>query len=198
MKIKMLKVLIVLMSLGMASQAQNWEPYNFKGDEMYTFKIIYDEDGDGKTAIYSIDIKSTGEKNATGEHMHEVTYTTSAVIPENELGEQTAFGFWSAYGMSLSFVFLNPMYTMMFTQMEFEVGEKMSFFGAGKAEITGKERVGNREGYVCKYIQNDGDEGEQLVGEWVIDPELAFPLKSVTYDGEEVQSHIELVEYKKY
>jgi len=177
--------------------AQGWQPYQFSGDEKYEFRITYDEGSDMKTGLYGIEIKATNETDQNGEKLHEVIYTTRGKIPESELGEQTAFGMWGAYGMSLSFVFLNPMYAMLFQQMEFEVGEKMSFFGAGTAKVTGKETVGNREGYICKYYQKE-DSGEVLIGEWTIDPDLAFPIKSIMYDDEEVVSKIELISYDKY
>lgn len=197
MKKKILLLFTFAITVTMITNAQGWEPYNFSGDEKYEFEITYFENDGPKTGFYGIEINSTSKTDDEGEKLYEVIYTNKGFIPESELGEQTAFGFWSSYGMSLSFLFLNPMYTMLFQQMEFEVGEKMSFFGAGKAEITGKESIAGRNGYVCKYFQKDEEKGDILVGEWVIDPELAFPLRSVMYDGDVEQSKIELINYNK-
>jgi len=198
MKTKILTLITTALLITLSSNSQGWEPYNFSGDEKYEFEITYYDNNDVTTGYYGIEMKSTGDTDKNGEKLYEVTYTNKGLIPESELGEQTAFGFWSSYGMSLSFVFLNPMYAMLFQQMEFEVGEKMSFFGAGKAEITGKESIAGRNGYACKYFQKDEEKGDVLVGEWVIDPELAFPLKSIMYDDDEIQSEIILTNYTRY
>jgi hypothetical protein len=198
MKTKTLTLVTAALLIALSTNSQGWEPYNFNGDEKYEFEITYYDNNEATTGYYGIEMKSTGKTDENGEKLYEVVYTNKGMIPESELGEQTAFGFWSSYGMSLSFVFLNPMYTMLFQQMEFEVGEKMSFFGAGKAEITGKETIAGRNGYVCKYFQKDEEKGDVLVGEWVIDPELGFPLKSIMYDEDEIQSKIELTNYTTY
>jgi hypothetical protein len=198
MKTKILVLFTAFLSIAMLANAQGWEPYQFSGDEKYEFEITYFDNDDEKTGFYGIEMKSTGQTDENGEKLYEVIYTTKGFIPESELGQQTAFGYWGAYGMSLSFVFLNPMYMMMFQQMEFEVGEKMSFFGAGKAEITGKENIAGRNGYVCKYYQKDDEKGDVLMGEWVIDPDLGFPLRSIMYDDGEIQSEILLLNYTKY
>ncbi|KPJ50560.1 hypothetical protein AMJ40_02575 [candidate division TA06 bacterium DG_26] len=172
--------------------AKKWQPYQFKGDERYEYNVMW-ENEENKEAVYVFDIKHTGEKTEEGEEIFEVSYTTRGKLPKSELGEQAAFGLWGAYGISLPMMFLNPMYTVFFAEMELEVGEKMSFFGAGMITVTAKEKVGGREGLVCQFYQE-----EELIAEWVIDPSLALPLRSRLFEDGEMESQIELIKYTAY
>ena len=176
---------------------QSWEPYQFEGNEKYEFEITYFDNGEPVNSFYTIDIKNSGTKDSNGEELFDVSYTTTGKVAKSELGAQTAFGL-NAYGFSISMAFLNPMYAMFFAQMELKVGEKMSFFGAGYTEITGKESVAGRDGYICKFYMKDDNGSNELVSEWIIDPDLAFPMKSIVYDNGEEQSNIILTNYSKY
>ena len=77
--------------------------------------------------------------------------------------------------------------------MDLKVGEKMNFFGAGIVKVIGKEKIAGREGFVCQLFQ--ADEEEKMMAEWVIDPELALPLRSKIFEDGELQGQIELVKY---
>ncbi len=176
-----------------AAFAAQWQPYQFKGDERFEYKIISEEDEEKAEVIYILDIKRSGEKDEEGQQIYEVSYTTKGKLSEDDLGEQAAFGLWGMYGISLPMLFLNPMYGVFFGQMDLKVGEKMSLFGMGVIKITGKDKVGGREGYVCELHQED-----KLMSEWTIDPDLALPLRSRIYEEGKVQHQIELMEYKKY
>jgi len=170
--------------------AKEWQPYQFKGDERFEYRIIWEEDEERTEAVYIMDIKRSGEKDEEGEEIFEVSYTTKGTLSEHELGEQAAFGLWGVYGISLPMLFLNPMYGVFFGQMDLKVGEKMSLFGMGFIQVTGKTEVGGREGFVCQLFQED-----ELTTEWTIDPDLAMPIQSKLYEGETIQYQIELIEY---
>lgn len=86
------------------------------------------------------------------------------------------------------------MYEMLFSQLELQVGEKMSFYGQGIIEVVGTETIAGRNGYVCRYTEKSEDE---LLAEWVIDPDLALPLRSKMYDGGEMMGQIELLVYEE-
>ncbi|MBU1291843.1 hypothetical protein KJ898_08645, partial [bacterium] len=60
----------------------------------------------------------------------------------------------------------------------------------------GKEKIAGREGFVCQFFQ--ADEEEKMLAEWVIDPELALPLRSKIFEDNELQGQIELVKYMQY
>jgi hypothetical protein len=173
--------------------AEEWQPYQFKGDERFEYRIIWEEDEERTEAIYVMDIRGTGEEDEEGEEIFEVSYTTKGRLSEHELGEQAAFGLWGVYGISLPMLFLNPMYGVFFGQMDLKVGEKMSLFGMGFIEVTGEAEVGGREGFVCQLFQED-----ELTTEWTIDPDLAMPIRSKLYEGESIQYQIELIQYTEY
>jgi len=176
-----------------AAGAAKWEPYQFKGNEKYEYKITTKDGGDLKEAFYGLEIR----KSAKGDDTYEVTYTTRGEVSAGELGAETAFGLWSVYGMSLGMAFINPAYSFFFTQLDLAVGGNMNFYGAGTVNVTGKETVGGREGFVCKLTQTD-EGADQLLTEWTIDPALALPIKSILYDEGTVQSKIELIKYTQF
>lgn len=173
--------------------AEKWQPYQFKGDERFKYKVTWGEGEEKREATYILDIKRSGERTKEGEDIFEVTYTTKGTLKKGELRAEAAFGLWSVYGISLNMLILNPAYGFFFSQMELEVGEKMSFFGAGTVKIIGKDEVAGREGVVCQLFQED-----ELVAEWTIDPELAMPLRSKVFMEKKVQSQIELTNYTRY
>ena len=175
------------------ASAAKWEPYQFKGNEKYEYKISTKDGSTLKEAFYGLEIK----KSAKGGDAYEVTYTTRGEIAADELGAETAFGLWSVYGMSLGMAFINPAYSFFFTQLDLAVGGNMNFYGAGTVNVTAKETVGGREGFVCKLIQT-AEGANELLTEWTIDPALALPIKSILYDDGEVQSKIELIKYTKF
>ena len=183
---------LTLVVMNSTAGAAKWEPYQFKDNEKYEFKIISMEDGKQNEAYYGLEMRKSS-KNAD---MVEVTYTTRGEVPASELGAETAFGLWNVYGMSLGMAFLNPAYSFFFAQLDLVEGGNMNFYGAGTVKVTGKETVGGREGFLCKLTQ-PGDGGDQLVTEWTIDPALALPIKSIIYDEGQVQSKVELIKYTK-
>lgn len=201
MKCRVLFVAVTICLLAVffnqTANAVKWEPYQFKGNEKYEFRIISSDDGKQLEAYYALEIKKSGKKDSAGEDLFEVTYTTRGEVPESKLGAETAFGLWGFYGVSLAMVFVNPAYSFFFTQLDLVEGGNMNFYGAGTVRVTGKETVGGREGFVCKLSQ-PGDEGEQLITEWTVDPNLALPIKSILYDEGEVQNRIELIKYTQY
>lgn len=176
--------------------AQKWEPYQFKGNERFEYKVIWEEDGEEEEVIYILDIKKSIEKSRGDEEVFEVTYTTKGTLTKDELGPETAFGLWGVYGISLNMLVINPAYGFFFSQMDLKVGEKMSFFGAGIIKVIGLENIAGREGLVCQLFQPD--EEDKMLAEWVIDPELALPLRSKIFEDNELQGQIELIKYVQY
>ncbi|PKP56462.1 hypothetical protein CVT91_13085 [Candidatus Atribacteria bacterium HGW-Atribacteria-1] len=187
---------LFLFGIGQAVWAEKWEPYQFKGNEYFEYKILLEEDEEKGEAAYILDIKESSEKSASGEEVFEVTYTTKGTLTKDELGPETAFGLWGSYGISLNMLVINPAYAFFFSQMDLKVGEKMNFFGAGIIKVIGKEKIAGREGFVCQLFQ--ADEEDKMLAEWVIDPELALPLRSKIFEDNELQGQIELVRYMQY
>jgi len=172
--------------------AEKWQPYQFKGNERFEYKVIWAQDEEKREATYILDIKKKGED------IFEVTYITKGILTKEELGEEAAFGLWGVYGISLNVLVLNPTYAFFFGQMDLKVGEKMSFFGAGTVKVIGKEKVAGREGFVCQLFLPSEDGKEELLMELIIDPKLAMPLRSKVFEEKKVQSQIELIKYTQY
>ena len=183
---------LFLFSVVQLGWAEKWQFGQFEGDERFEFKILWGEDEEKGEVIYILDIK----KSKKGEEVFEVTYTTKGTLTKDELGLETAFGLWGVYGISLSMLVINPYYTFVFSQMDLKVGEKMNFFGVGIVKVVGKEKIAGREGFVCQLFQ--ADEEDKMIAEWIIDPDLALPLRSKIFEDNELQGQIELVKYIQY
>lgn len=177
--------------------AKQWQPFQFKGNERFEYQVSWQTHDKIKDATYILDLKKSEEKTEIGEDLYEVSYTTRGKLRKEDLGPEAAFGFWSAYGISLNILILNPAYGFFFAQMDLKVGEEMNFYGAGIVKIPGKAYIAGKEGFVCQFLQQvDGK--EQLVAEWVIDPELALPIRSRVFENNQVQSEVELISYSQY
>ena len=185
---------LLLLGIGQVVWAEKWEPYQFKGNEYFEYKILLEEDE--QEATYILDIKESSKKSTSGEEVFEVSYTTKGTLTKDELGPETAFGLWGSYGISLNMLVINPAYAFFFSQMDLKVGEKMNFFGAGIIKVIGKEKIAGREGFVCQLFQ--ADEEDKMIAEWIIDPDLALPLRSKIFEDNELQGQIELVKYMQY
>lgn len=187
-----LLIILFLLGIGQVVWAGKWEPFQFRGNERFEYKILLEEDEEESEVIYILDIK----KSEKDKDVFEVTYTTKGTLTKDELGPETAFGLWGVYGISLNMLVINPAYTFFFSQMDLKEGEKMSFFGTGIVKIIGKEKIAGREGFVCQLFS--AEEEDKMVAEWVIDPELALPLRSKIFEDDELQGQIELIKYLQY
>ncbi len=164
--------------------------------ERYEFKIVLDatesEDALEKEVVYILEIKSKPEK----EGFVELNFTTRSLIREEELTYEKVFNLGGIIGVPLSFLIVNPMYSYIFEQIEFEVGEKVKILGFGTVKVVGKETVVGREGFICQLFQVEEKE-EKLVVEWTIDPTLALPLRAKNFKDGELESFFELISYGK-
>lgn len=205
-KKRLLVFVIVLAAVSMLGEiygakwilsAQKWQAFEFRGDERFEYRVNWKIGEEEKEAMYILDIRRSLEQTPEGEAIFEVSYTTQGKLSKEELGPEAAFGLWSMYGISLNILVLNPAYGYFFAQMDMSVGEKMSFDGAGAVKIPRRETIGGREGFVCQFFQMvDGE--EELVAEWVIDPEIALSLRSKVFEKGELISQIELIGYVRY
>lgn len=179
----MKKTILALAAL-LAAQplAAVWTPMQFQRAERYDFVVSGTDLEDMGALSFSLDIRDEGVDEETGESLFAVTYSTTGVLTGSELAEGTAFGLLGAGGVSLTLLIVSPMTTMFFATAEFEVGHTTDLYGAGRIEVVATEEIAGREGFVCRLYVNDGGE-DRLASEVVIDPDLALPLRSVTYDG---------------
>jgi hypothetical protein len=187
---------LFLFGVGQLGWAEKWQPYQFKGDERFEYKILWNENEEPVEITYILDIKIDPEKSQEGEEIYEVSYTTKGTLTKDELGQETAFGLGGAYGISLNMLVINPAYGFFFSQIDLKVGEKMNFFGAGIVKVTAMEEIAGRSGFVCQLFSPE--EEDKMLAEWVIDPELALPLRSKTYGDNGIEGEIELLNYTQY
>jgi hypothetical protein len=191
-------LVLVLATISVAAAQDNkWKPYKFQGNEQYEYKIVTHEGDTAAEVVYILDIKSTGKKSEDGEELFDVAWTTKSKMKKSELGEKTAFGAMGGWGVTPSIIVMNPMCAALFEQLEMKEGEKTNFFGMGTAKVTGKVKVAERDGFVCEFWTKK-EEKESKDFEWVIDPALALPLKSTTYEDGKIKYQMELLSYKKY
>jgi len=179
--------IFVLLGIIVSGNAQTrWKPFALHPD-VKALDLLYEiQAQDGKTMNYRIQVKRVKEG------MIDVAINTTARLPEKQLGAQTLLGLWSVYGIS-AMAFFNPAYTILFSQMDLTVGEKMSFFGAGMAKVTGEKTVGGLKGKVVEFYQQEGEQ-QRLVSRSVIHPKVFIPLENIIYDGNgNVQSRITLI-----
>ena len=78
-----------------------------------------------------------------------------------------------------------------FPQLELNVGEKMSLWGAGLVKVTGKETVAGIEGYIVEFYQTQNGE-DKLVTKMTINPDYPLPLRSEVEKTKSV-----LIKYKE-
>jgi len=185
----LLLVGLCLLVTGQLVWAEKWEPYQFKGSERYEYKLQSEEE-EKREIAFILDIKESDKES------FKVTYITQGILNKDELGAETAFGLWGAYGISLNILIVNPAYAFFFSQIDLQVGEKMNFFGAGIVKVIGKEKIAGREGFICQLSQ--ADEEGKMMAEWIIDPNLALPLKSRIFDDGQLQGQSELTKYMEY
>jgi hypothetical protein len=170
------------------AQGTKWQPFQFRGDERYDYKLVVDDGGTPKETGFGLDIRKHGDEG------FDVTWSIKSTLKKDELNEQTMLVGWA--NAAPAWAIMNPMYAMFVNDLELKEGEKMSLYGAGTVKVTGKESVGGRTGFVCQYFQKT-DDGEELVWEWTVDPDLALPIKSIAHDGGRETSRAELTAYEK-
>ncbi|MBS3793065.1 hypothetical protein KGY77_10545, partial [Candidatus Bipolaricaulota bacterium] len=185
--VTVLLVMVALVFTGVSSYGATWEPFDFRGNESYSFEVTWEGSEGEESSIYEFRILEDKDGGYTVRFISEVKLSSS-----DELTGDLVYGAWSGYGVPIGYLLVNPIYTMMFGELDLKVGEKMSFYGQGRMEVVGTETVAGRKGFLCKLT---GDEG--LMGEWVIDPDLALPLRSKMYEPSGFDGAVELLKYER-
>jgi len=180
---------LALLPLAASGQdGKKWKPYQFKGDERYEYKIITREGDEKKEMGYALDIRKKGAED------WDVTWSTQSVMKKTQ-GPELLMG---SLGMGLSpaMLVMNPLFGAFLEQVELKEGEKMSLFGAGLVKVTKKEEVGGRTGLICELYTKQDDK-DVLTWSCTVDPALALPIRSITYEEGKERHRMDLVRYKK-
>jgi hypothetical protein len=172
-----------------AQDGTKWKPYQFKGNERYEYKMVMLEGEERKESVYILEVKKKGAEE------WEIGTTVRNGVKTAQIGAEHILG--GSFGAMSPVLFLmNPLYGAFIEQVELKEGEKMSLFGAGVIKVGAKETVGGRSGFNCKLFTKQDDK-DQLTWEWTVDPDLALPIKSITYEQGKEKSRIELVSFKR-
>ena len=167
---------------------KKWRPYQFKGNERYEYKVVILDPDSRKEMGYILDIR-----NKSAEEW-DVTWSIKSVMKKTQGAEVLMGGL--AMGLSPAMFLMNPLFGAFLEQVELKEGEKMSLFGAGVIKVTKKETVGGRTGFVCE-LYTKAENKDVLTWVATIDPELALPIRSVTYEEGKEKNRMELVSYRK-
>jgi hypothetical protein len=166
-----------------------WKPYQFKGNERYEYKMITIEGEEKKESVYILEVRKKGPEE------WEVGTTVRNGVKAEKIGAEQILG--GSFGaMSPALYLMNPLYGAFIEQVELKEGEKMSLFGAGLIKVGAKETVGGRSGLTCRLFTKQDDK-DLLTWEWTVDPDLALPIKSVTYEAGKAKARVELVSFKR-
>ncbi|HHT91740.1 MAG: hypothetical protein QM451_02330 [Bacillota bacterium] len=135
----------------------------------------------------------------------EVTVGNTYNLPTDQLGDQLSF---MGMGMGLSMLmsggdwFGELMLLGMFAvDLELEVGSSMQMFDGSRIRIVEKQTVAGVEGYFCtKSVREEDEAGnrvDRLTSEWVLAPDVGWPLLIRVYDDGDVTYVMELIEYSR-
>ena len=168
--------------------AKKWKPYQFVGNERYEYKMVLREGDEKKEMGFVLDIRKKGAEE------WDVTWSTKTAMKKAEGPEVLMGGL--GMGVSPAFFLMNPLFGAFLEQVELKEGEKMSLFGAGVVKVTKKEEVGGRTGFVCDLYTKQDDK-DLLAWSCTVDPALALPIRSITYEEGKEKQRMDLVSYKK-
>ncbi|HVE40778.1 MAG TPA: hypothetical protein VNM14_12870 [Planctomycetota bacterium] len=170
-------------------EGKKWKPYQFTGDERYEYKVVMMDGDDRKESIFILDVRKKGEAD------WDVTTSYRNTVKKSVQGAEILMG-GMGMGLSPALFLMNPLFGAFLEQVELKEGEKMSLFGAGVIKVTKKETVGGRNGFACELYTKQDDK-DQLTWSCTVDPELALPIRSVTYESGKEKYRMDLISYKK-
>lgn len=206
----MLLAVVLALSWNMAAFAQEYWAFNkfTAQEERFKYEIVsrtQEWDYDAGEEVWkesrqfqTLELKSLGDTT-------EVTLANTYHLPTEELGDHLNF----MGGMfNLSFLlgggdwFGELLLLGLFaTDLELEVGNSMQTFDGSRLRVVEKQTVAGVEGYFftkqIRETDEDGNRVDILTSEWVVAPDVGWPLLlRIYYEGEVVYS-MELVEYDR-
>ncbi len=181
-------VLVLLFISTLPIAALTWQPYDFSGNECYSYSVFW------KDVKFQFDFEITAIDDLfdNEKELFDVSLTYKLLLDKNMLGEGIfeTFELYSLFTVTL----FNPIYFYCLENLDYIIGEALTFAGTDlMVAIIAREKIGGREGFLCRFTEN-----EEIIGEWVIDPELALPLRSTIYSRDEIEAELLLLNYTEY
>lgn len=184
-----LAFLLAFAPLGAEAQDEKkWKPYQFKGNERYEYKVVQIDGDEKKEMGYVLDLRNKGAEDL------DVTTSIKNVMKKGQGAEVLMGGL--AMGLSPAMFLMNPLFSVFLEQVDLKEGEKMSLLGVGFIKVTKKETVGGRTGLICE-LYTKMENKDVLAWSCTVDPELALPIRSITFEEGKEKTRMELVSYKK-
>lgn len=200
---------IVTLSFSMIGLAQEyWRWNNFTAqEERFKYEIIsYSFEWDWQTGEeVRVETRQfqTMDLRKIDDEVTEVTMGYTYNVPSNQLGEQLSF-----MGGMFSMPFLMGggdwfgefiMLGLFASDLELEVGNSMQTFDGSRIRVVEKQTVAGIEGYFWTKHRRDTDDGgnriDILTSEWVVAPDVGWPLLVRVFQDDQVVYSMELVEY---
>ncbi|MGB3993986.1 MAG: hypothetical protein WBM10_06080 [Limnochordia bacterium] len=200
-------VLLSFSTLAWAQDYWNYNvfPYNYERFvyEVTTYGTAWDWDIGEEVVVETkmqqfLEIRKLDEENA------EVTQGQTQVYSYEDLGE--AISFMGGLG-GLAMLSGGPWFgELMFLGMwaadlELEVGNNMQLFDGSRVRVVDEQTVAGVRGYlVRKFVRETDEEGNRqdiTTSEWVIAPNVGWPLSLTMYEDGEVSYEMVLVEYER-
>lgn len=203
-----LAVVVVLSfsSLGFAQEYWDWNQFTAQYErfkyEITAYSSSYDYDTGEDVSLETHQIQEI-ELRQKGDETMEVTMSYTYDVAQEKLADElslmglgmawaTAGGEWLGEFMMLGF---------FAADLEFEVGSTMQVFDGSRIRVVEKQTVAGVEGYFCtKSIRGEDEAGNRvdtLTSEWVIAPNVGWPLLVRVYQEGQVKYVMELVDYER-
>jgi len=201
---------VVVLSCSMLAWAQDLWNYNvFPYDyEKFVYEVInytksWDWDTDEEIITEKKSIQVTELRKLDGEN-HEVTQSFTNVMESEKLFNELSF-LGGLSGLSLLMSgdwFAEMMFVGLWAaDLDLEVGNTMQTFDGSRVRVVEEQTVAGVKGYLVRKSIRETDDGgnrvDILTSEWVIAPNVGWPLKLVMYSEGEVVSSMTLIEYER-
>lgn len=201
-----LLIVLSLSSLVFAQEMWNWNSFTAQYErfkyEITTYSKSYDYGLDEEVVVeekqtQEIELVKMDEENT------QVTLSNTYYVPQSKLSDEL-----SLIGLGLNWltdggewVTEIMMMGLFAYDLELEVGTTVQTFDGSRFRIVEKQTVAGVDGYYCtksrRMEDSDGNRLDILISEWVIAPNVGWPLLVRVYSDGEVQYVMELVEYSR-
>ena len=201
-----LVIVLSFSSLGFAQEYWSWNTFTAQYErfkyEIISYSSYWDYEVGEDVPVETRQVQVM-ELRQMDEETTEVTVSYAYDVPTVELGDAlsmmglgmawaTGGGEWIGEFMMLGF---------FAADLELEVGSSMQVFDGSRIRVVEKQTVAGVEGYFCtKTVRGEDGSGNRvdvLTSEWVIAPNVGWPLLVRVYQGDQVKYVMELVEYAR-
>ncbi|MGI6149595.1 MAG: hypothetical protein ACOYEU_09605 [Limnochordia bacterium] len=202
---------VVVLSVSVVGWAQDvwkWNEFNADYERFYYESVTYTSSWDwelGEEVEIEVKTGQLLELRKVDDEYTEVTQGHTVLTPTAELKDQLSFlgGFFSlSSAFSSSMWISESMMLGMFAQdLELEVGNTMQLFDGSRIRVLDEVTVAGIKGYLVRRFRRETDEEgnrvDILTSEWVIAPNVGWPLDVKIYQEDKLVYQMTLKEYER-